>query len=135
MMILRTIFVSLLLVAAGCGDDAPSKAPNGEACEIGDDCLSNDCRQKMQSLAPVGEYILEGGMCTSVCAWLDDTEGLDDETIVRGTCEEGEQCLRYGTGGDKLCFQGCSEEVPCAREDYECTPIGLGLSTCLPPAE
>lgn len=134
-MIMRTIFASLLFVAvAGCGDDAPSEAPNGEACEVADDCQSGECWLELVSYHPFGGpsvYTLDDGMCSVECSW--PSSGTPEE-VAQGSCEDGEYCLVYGASAS-ICFQACSDEILC-REDYVCTALSDGFTaTCLPPTD
>lgn len=132
-MIMRTIFASLLFVAiTACGDDAPSTAPNGEACELGKDCTSEVCYLELVSEDFFGRqvYELTNGMCTDLCDNF--IEGTLEEQW-QGTCAEGELCLVYGSS-DLICFIECVEDVTC-REDYVCIEISHGKSACLPPAD
>ena len=131
-MILRTIVASVLFISlASCGDDAPSQAPTGEACEVSEDCLSNDCRLELvpsDIFQDPRAFVIEGGMCTSACEW--DFDKIEPARS-RGTCEVGELCLQYGYG-DKVCFVQCDSDNPCEREDWECRAIGTEQYACLP---
>lgn len=138
---LKNIVTSLLfaVLSTACGDGAEPKAPNGEACEVAEDCESfavneeiGGCWQELVHYDFSGEsvYTLDNGMCSSECTW--PTEGTIEEQ-TQGSCEESEVCLVYGNS-ESICFQTCSEEAPC-REDYVCTKVyGVPSSTCLPPS-
>ncbi len=131
---MRTIFASLLFIAvAGCGDDAPEKTQNGEACELGEECASEVCYLELVSKGFFGTeqtYELTDGMCTDLCEW--PLDGTIDERW-QGSCIEDELCLVFGTS-DSICFQECSEDLTC-REDYECVMLAPGKSSCLPPSD
>jgi len=121
------------LTLTACGDGV-NKAPNGEACESNGDCESADCRQELTGchfFFGCSTYELAGGMCTSVCTWLD--EGTSEE-LLQSDCADGEQCLSPNGDADAtVCFVGCEVQEDC-REDYVCTELG-GFSTCLPPED
>jgi hypothetical protein len=136
---MRTIFASILFVAvAACGDDAPSTAPNGAACEVAEDCTSfaideetGGCWQELvhyDFFSGETIYTLDDGMCSASCTF--DPKGTTEEK-AQGSCGDTEYCLVYGSS-ESICFQACDAELPC-REDYECTEISHTLSTCLPP--
>ena len=98
---------------SGCGDGS-GPAPNGEACEVADDCEGTVC------LLGLGEDIeFPDGVCSVECD-IDTGDG----------CTEEEICLIYLPTEQSNCYQGCEVDDEC-RDDYYCTAIGHSRA-CLP---
>lgn len=119
------VIVGFLVLTACGGDDEPEPQPNGEACEIPEDCEKGTCLIAFGD-PEKGGIPFPGGMCTNECSFED-----------KESCAEGETCLTYRPTGELYCFVDCDLDADPdeCREEYMCTCIDYCIITtvCLPP--
>ena len=110
--------IALAFVAVGCGGGASDPSPNGEACEVDDDCENEVC------LLELGDGAIEfpDGLCSAECEIFTGEGCVEDEEI----------CLIYRPTGQSNCYQLCESDGEC-REGYVCLGINRTDKACLPP--
>lgn len=123
---MRTLAVVIgFLVLTACGGE-PEPQPNGEACEVPEDCEMGTCLTALGD-PEKGGLPFPDGMCTNECSFDDEDSCASDET-----------CLVYKPTGEHYCFVDCNPKAKhdeCEREEYACTCIGFfcDVTVCLPP--
>jgi len=111
------------LVLTACGDGI-NPAPNGEACELSEDCESGLCKTNLGEGTEFEQDLIDG-LCTVDCDPL-TSEGCDLSAEV---------CLIYIVSDEANCYQRCNpfDEDPC-REGWGCENLGFFIPSfiCLP---
>lgn len=93
---------ALLLTLSACSSDVIGPAPNGDACEVDEDCESEVC------VTALGSRPVPDGLCTAECL-LETDEG----------CTDAEICLRYRETGEDYCYPTCGTSDDC-RDGFVC---------------
>lgn len=114
--LITIVFFAAMMVACG----SSSVAPNGDACELNDDCESDLCLTVLGK----GDWALDlpDGICTNECDIYEQTG-----------CTEEEVCLIYQVTNDQHCYQLCYSLDGC-RDGWACTNIGSWspVFACIP---
>jgi hypothetical protein len=110
---------SSILVTGSCQPlpktDTLGNGASGAACARDADCKGGHCAAE----SPLGG-VFPGNYCTGTC------DGNAD-------CGDGGACLLL-TGGTRAgqCFQACSTDADCARDQYRCRELNDGFNACYP---
>lgn len=109
MTIMRSLFVSILLVAAtGCGDDPPNVGGTCAAMDDCDDGLTCDTGAA-------------GGYCTKSCTMPGSTSECPDESVCDAVVGTAMSCVKI-----------CTASADC-RTDQDCNGIsGSNIKACKP---